>query len=123
MKINKLGFILILSVLSLTSCDYAYDYTYEVTNDTDSEVKIKVQTFRIDSTYSISANETQILFVTDHGLEGSKGPYFEDVAEELDEFIVTKNDTLISTKDYLDNSSWNYDDGLYHTTIENNEFE
>lgn len=123
MKVNKLGFILILSVWFLASCDYAYDYTYKVTNDTDSEVKIKVQTFRIDSTYSISANESQILFVTDHGLEGSKGPYFEDVAEELDEFIVIKNDTIISTKDYLDNSSWNYDDGLYHAMIEDKEFE
>jgi len=117
MKRNKLGFILMLSVGLLASCDYAYDYTYEVTNDTDSEVKIKVQTFRIDSTYSISANETQILFVTDHGLEGSKGPYFEDVAEEINVFVVTKNDTLVSTKDYLDNSSWDYDDGLYHATI------
>jgi len=123
MKLNKLGLFLIFSVLSLTSCDYAYDYTYKVTNDTDSEVKIKVQTFQIDSTYSISANVTQILFVTDHGLEGSKGPYFEDVAEEINEFVVTKNDTLVSTKDYLENSSWDYDDGLYHTTIEDIEFE
>ena len=123
MKINKLGFILIISMWFLASCDYAYDYTYEVTNDTDSEIKIKVKTFRIDSTYSVSANETQILFVDDHGLEGSKGPYFEDVAEELDKFIVTKNDTLISTKDYLDNSSWDYNDGLYHATVDDNEFE
>ncbi len=123
MKINKLRLILIICICSLISCDYIYDYTYKVTNDTNSEVKIKVKTFRIDSTYSISANETQILFVTDHGLESSKGPHFEDVANELDKFTVTKNDTLISTKDYLDNSSWNYDDGLYYATIEDSEFE
>lgn len=123
MKLNKLTLIIILPVLLLVSCDYSYEYTYQVTNNTDSKVKIKVKTYQFDSIYSIAADETQILFITDHGIEGSKGPYFENVSHDLDEFIVAKNDTLISSKDYLDNSSWKYDDGLYQATIEENEFE
>lgn len=121
---NKFGlFILLLTILFLASCDYAYDYTYQVTNQTNSEIKIELKTFQFDSIYSIEANGTQILFVTDHGIEGPKGPYFDDVANDLDRFVVTKSDTLISAKDYLDNSSWIYNDGLYSTEIADNEFE
>ncbi len=120
---NKIGLLFsLLTVLLLISCEYSYDYTYQVTNETESEIKIELETFRIDSIYSINANETQILFVTDHGTEGSKGPYFDNVTVDLDKLIVIKNDTLISSKNYLDNSSWNYNDGIYSTTITNDEF-
>ena len=110
------------TLILLSSCDYVYDYTYQVTNSTDSEIKIELVTHSVDSTYLISSNETKILFVTDHGVEGSKGPYFEDVSFDLKEFLVTKADTLSSTRDYLANSSWNYNDGVYKTTITEEEF-
>lgn len=115
--------LLILTIFSLSACEYAYDYTYQVKNETDSELKIELKTFRIDSIYTIAVNETKVLFITDHGIEGSKGPYFDDVSVDLDKFIVTKNDTLVSSKNYLDNSSWNFENGLYSTTINNDEFQ
>lgn len=105
------------------SCDHTYKYTYEVTNESDSEVRIDLESSRFDSSYLVSTNETIILFVTEHGVEASNGPYFKDVAYDLDEFIVTKDRTLISKKDYLDNSSWIYSDGWYRATVTNEEFE
>ncbi|MDD2306749.1 MAG: hypothetical protein PHP53_18760 [Prolixibacteraceae bacterium] len=124
MNTNNLKLIfLFLIIMALASCEYAYDYTYQVTNNNESEVKIELKTFRIDSVFTIEANETKILFITDHGVEGSKGPYFDNVTIDLDKFIVTKNDTLVSSKNYLDNSSWNFDNGLYSTTINNDEFQ
>ncbi len=124
MNKSALYLLMFTMVVSFSSCvDYGYDYSYRVSNQTNSEIKIEVKTVEIDSIYSVSSNETKILFVTDHGLEGPKGPYFADVASDLETFVVIKNDTLISTKNYLDNASWNYNDGVYSTTVEENEFE
>ena len=108
--------------MSLSSCDSLYDYTYQVKNETDSEVKIELKTFHIDSIYTIGVNETKVLFITDHGVEGSKGPYFDNVSVDLKKIIVTKNDTVVSSKNYLDNSSWFFDNGLYYNIINNDEF-
>jgi hypothetical protein len=60
--------------------------------------------------------------VTDHGVEGSKGPYFDDVSFDLKEFLVIQTDTVTSTIDYLVNSSWDFNEGLYETTITEEEF-
>lgn len=122
MKITRLGFITLIPVL-LTCCDYGYDYTYKVTNDSDFDVKIELETFRFDSTYFILAHERKTLFTKSHGAEGSKGPYYDDVANDLYKFVLTKNDTIFSTRDYLENAAWEYNDGLYHATIESEEFE
>lgn len=119
----KIKLLLVISICSLCSCEYAYDYTYQVTNNTNAEVKTELKTFEIDSVYTIDIKETKALFVTWHGVEGSKGPYFEDVNRDLDYFVVTKNDTLISKRSYLNNSSWEFNEGLYSTTILNDEFE
>lgn len=112
----------LIAIFSLSSCDYLYDYTYQVKNETDSQLSIELKSHMIDSVYMIGANETKILFITDHGVEGSKGPYFKDVSFDLKRFVVTKDDTLVSSKNYLVNSSWNYDNGLYSTTVNNEEF-
>ncbi len=120
-RILKTQFYMAILIL-FSSCDYVYDYTYQLTNSTDSEIKIKLATYSIDSIYSISAHETKILFVTDHGVEGSKGPYFDDVSFDLKEFLVIQTDTVTSTIDYLVNSSWDFNEGLYETTITEEEF-
>jgi len=114
---------LFICLFSFFSCDHTYEYTYEVTNESDSEVKIDLKASRFDSSYLVGTNDTKILFVKEHGVEAQNGPYFKDVSYDLDEFIVTKDRTLISKKDYLDNSSWIYNDGWYRATITNEEFE
>jgi hypothetical protein len=109
-------------IVIMTSCEYAYDYSYTVTNKTDSKIKVYVKTFRIDSIFTISKDSTKILFIGDHGIEGSKGPYFDNVTVDLDNFTVTKNDTITSTRDYMKNESWIFNNGDYSTTITNDEF-
>ncbi len=111
-----------LILIFIVSCDYMYDYTYEVTNNSDSNIKIKLKTFNLDSVFNVNQNEIKILFITHHQVEGSDGPYFKDVSFDLANFIVSKNDTIFSKKDYLNNSSWQYDNGFYRTTITNEEF-
>lgn len=109
--------------LSLISCvDYSYNYTYKVTNLSGSGIKIDLKTTEgIDSTYSIDNNEIRILFITNHGLEGPDGPHFTDVSTDLEELIITKNE-IVSKKNYLDNLSWEFSDGTYHSIVTNEEF-
>lgn len=109
-------------VFILTSCEYSYDYSYVVTNKTDAEIKVHVKTFRIDSVFVILMDSSKLLFIDDHGIEGSKGPYFDDVINDLDKFEVTKNDTLKSKRDYLKNDMWTFEKGRYSTIVTNNEF-
>lgn len=109
-------------LLILSGCEYAYDYSYTVTNKSDGQIKVYVKTFRIDSTFIVLKDSTKILFVDNHGIEGSKGPYFDDVTVDLNDFKVTKNDTLISKRDYLKNDTWTFKEGDYSTTVTNDEF-
>ncbi len=121
-RIKNAIWILVL-FLALTSCEYSYDYSYEVTNKSDTEIKVYVKTFRIDSIFVISKDSSELLFIKDHGIEGSKGPYFDDVTHDLDLFEVTKNNTLKSKRDYLKNEAWAFDKGKYSTVVTNGEFE
>jgi hypothetical protein len=106
----------------MSGCDYAYDYSYTVTNKSDSQINVYVKTISIDSTFSIAKDSTKKLFIGHHGAEGSKGPYFDNVTVDLDSFKVTKNDTIMSTRDYLKNDAWTFTNGDYSTTVTNDEF-
>ncbi len=114
--------ILIVIIFLLSSCDAVYYYTYQVTNKTNSEIEIELKTFHIDTIYTIGKNVTKILFETDHGVESIKGPYYRDVSYDLKIINIIKNDTIISSKNYLDSASWSFNDGIYSAIIEPNEF-
>ena len=113
---------LIVIIFLLSSCDAVYNYTYQVTNKTNSEIEIELKTFQIDTIYTIEKNVTKILFVTDHGVERPKCPYYRDVSYDLKKFNVMKNDTIISSKNYLDSASWSFNNGIYNAIIEPDEF-
>ncbi len=117
----KMTFLILLSVGLLTSCEYAYTYSYSVTNLSDSTINIKVKTFRVDSVFKVTKDETKILFMTEHGIEGPKGPYPRDVNKDLEIVIVTKGQ-LQSNRDYLKNNNWSFEKGVYSTIITNAEF-
>jgi len=118
-----------LVIVFFASCDPVYDYTYEVTNFTYSEIEVIMKTsFRVSleskvEIIKINWDETKVVLVTSHGVEPSEGPYFKDVTWDLDSFVVMKNNIVLSNKDYLDNSSWTYNNGFYRTTVTNAEFE
>jgi hypothetical protein len=118
----RTNFFILGLLLIMSGCEYAYDYSYTVTNKSDGQIKVYVKTFRIDSTFSIAKDSTKKLFIDDHGIEGSKGPYFDNVTVDLDNFKVTKNDTIMSTRDYLKNDAWTFKNGDYSTTVTNDEF-
>jgi hypothetical protein len=113
--------------LCLTSCEYAYDYSYKLTNMADTKLDVHVKTFQIDTVFSISKDSTKVLFVKEHGIEGPHGPYFKDVKFDLKEFTVIRNGTQKSTTDYLRNDAWTfskepYHQGLYSTIITTDDF-
>lgn len=110
-------------IVAMSGCEYSYDYSYTVTNKTDAQIKVYIKTFRIDTTFLILKDSTKTLFVDDHGIEGSKGPYYDNVTVDLNKFTVTKNDTIISTRNYLKNESWAFGNGDYSTIVTDVEFE
>jgi hypothetical protein len=114
---------LFLLVVIMVACDYAYDYSYKVTNDCDKPIMVKVKTFRIDSTFEINQKKTKVLFIKDHGVESANGPHFRDVNKDLESFRVSKGDSIFSKRYFLKNEAWIFSDGEYSTTITENEFE
>lgn len=111
-----------LTLVLLQSCDYFYDYTYQISNRSDQTVTIQLTASRFDSSYVLQPNETRTLFITHHGIEGSKGPYYSDVSSDITNLIIKQGDTTSSKRDYTLNASWNYEEGLYHTVIHPHEF-
>jgi hypothetical protein len=114
-------------VLLMTSCEYSYEYSYKVTNKSNSEIYVNIKTFRIDTTFFILKDSSKVLVTSNHGIEGSHGPYFENVKIDLDKFIVTKNDNVKSNRDYLMNDAWTFTKepsckGLYSAIVTNDEF-
>ena len=109
-------------LLALTGCEDSYDYSYQVTNKSDAEIKIHVKTFRIDSVFIIPKDSSKLLFIDEHGIEGFNGPYFDNVTGDLDIFKVTNNGTITSERDYLENEVWAFDKGAYSTVVTNVEF-
>lgn len=108
-------------LLIIAGCDYAADASYRVTNNTDGQIKVYVKTFRINSTFLIQKDSTKLLFIQEYRT-GPDGAYFRDVSEDLEFFTVTKNDTLTSTRDYLENDAWDFENGDYSTIVTDDEF-
>lgn len=112
---------LLLILVLISSCDFNYKYSYTVTNSTDTIISIHIKTYELDSIYTLPKDINKIIYVTDHGEEGSGGPFFEDVNHDLNTFKVSKG-LLSSKKNYLSNDSWTFNKGDYRTTIKNYDF-
>lgn len=111
----------VISVFWLASCEYSYPYRYTLTNSTDTSISVHIKSYRLDSIYQVYRGEKIIIYETDHGIEGSKGPYFQDVTKDLTQFTVKKG-VKISSRNYLQNSSWFFEKGEYSCNITNAEF-
>lgn len=108
-------------LLILTGCDYVYDYSYRVTNKSDGQIKVYVKTLKINSTFLIQKDSTKLLFIQQHRI-GSNGPHFRDVYDDFEVFTVTKNDTLESSRNYLENDAWTFEKGDYSIIVTDDEF-
>lgn len=56
------------------------------------------------------------------GLQYRLRHYYDDVSVDLNSLLY-KGGYLSVIKNYLDNSAWNYENGLYNTEINNDEFQ
>jgi hypothetical protein len=119
--IKKIGFLILILGGLLVSCEYAFTYSYSVTNSSDTTVDVRIKTNKIDSVFDLTKDETKIVYMTDHGTQSSKGPHFRDVKEDLKIFTVSKGQAQ-SRRDYLKNSNWNFEKGVYSTVITDDEF-
>jgi hypothetical protein len=93
---SKLLSLLIPAIIStaLVSCDYVYDYQYQVTNHSDTTIALRRTNYGIDTTIFIDAGSTQVVVAKSHGVEGRGGPFFRDVNLDFDTIIVTKKECL-----------------------------
>lgn len=117
---------IVMFLLFLSSCDYGYEYAYSVKNNADTLVTVHYKHFSHDSIIVIDKNETKLLFVEMHGVEGMWGPYYDSIGREFSMFNVTKSG-IRSGRDYLKDENWTFNSspdkvGLYKTTINNSEF-
>jgi hypothetical protein len=119
--IKKITFLILLLSGLLISCEYSYTYSYSVTNSSDTTVDVRLKTYKVDSVFKLTKDETRILYRTDHGIQSSRGPHFSDVKEDLKIFTVSKGQVQ-SRRDYLKNSNWNFEKGVYSTVITDDEF-
>jgi hypothetical protein len=117
-----------LIVFLLSSCDCVYNYTYEVENQSSSTIKVKweasdfVGMGPLDS-LEIEPGNTSALFSTGHGIEPCRtGPFFRDVNQMFIAITITKDDTIVSKLDFLENAQWNFDDGLYTAAVADSAF-
>ena len=116
-------FVLIGILLLFTACDCAYDYSYEITNETDGKLTVSWTHNTDQQTKTIVTRTSDILFITDHGLESCrKGPFFQEVNIDLDTISIWKDDTLLSNQDYRQDQHWSYEDGHYKAVVINSEF-
>lgn len=118
----------------LVSCDSQYKYIYQMTNQSDTPLKasfdLGVHEFpersadgSRDTVVYVGVNETKRLRLTFHGVEARHGPYFADVAKDFYKFSVKNSDSIESNRDYLLNDAWEFVNGLYKTSVTNQEFQ
>lgn len=117
---------IVVSLLFLSSCDYGYEYSYSVKNNTDTLVIVHYKYFSDDSSITIGKNETKLLFIDMHGGEGRWGSYYDSINREFSMFSVTKNG-IGSKRDYLKDENWTFNSSAdkvvqYTTIINNGEF-
>ncbi|TKG97212.1 hypothetical protein EYV94_01935 [Puteibacter caeruleilacunae] len=121
-SINFCFIIVCFLTLTFTSCEHVYNYTYLIENESDSEVIIVFSNARMDSTFTVGIGEKVALYSTHHGEESSGGPFKKDVTVDIDVIMVRSNSGLISSKDYLDNAAWSFQNGVYTAVIETSDF-
>lgn len=121
---NKIStLILILFSLIISACSYSYTYSFELINKASYTVKVDFETNDIDTTYTIDANQSKVILISPGGREGRGGPFYSDVNTFITSLTIGMNDSLYSTKNYLDNNSWDYNEGYYSAVITDSEFQ
>jgi hypothetical protein len=124
--------LIVLSISSLTlllsACDCAYDYTYNVENQSSTTIKVRWEETGftsgslIDST-TISPGSTVTIFSPDHGIEPCRtGPFFREVTSDLTSIRITKDDSIETKIDFMESDNWLYEEGLYKAVVADSSF-
>ncbi|MDG1332191.1 MAG: hypothetical protein P8P74_07665 [Crocinitomicaceae bacterium] len=128
MRLTKIYILLLIIITTwLSACkDCGYNYTYEIQNGTNSNVKIFwTQMFYSPDSLTLEPGETKEFFTIGHGIEPCHEiAIFRDVDYDLESFKVVKMDSVNveSNSNYLSNDSWEFIDGSYQATITESEF-
>ena len=121
MKYIKLSIYFSLFIL-VAACSYSNEYSYNVINDSDYEIEVVLESPYLDSTYTIMSKGSRRVLIYYSRSGGKNGPIFHDVKEDLSALIISNSDT-ISSVNYLNNSTWSFQEGYYTTTVRNEIFE
>ena len=118
-------FLAVFACMLISSCDYVYDYQYIVQNKSRSEIVVTLSATnfpQLDTIYFISTNQNILIYETGHGIEPAGGPFFDDVKNDLSEIVIKNIDSVMSNRNFRENSNWDFNGGTYSTTITDADF-
>lgn len=119
----KLRFIAGLALLlGITGCDPVFEYSYEVTNHSHDEIRVTWRHEGRDSAVTVAPNQSLLMYQTDHGIETGDGPHFESLRKTFDTLYITRLDGSPTKRNYLEDSLWEFNNGLYRAEVSNEDF-
>ena len=113
----------------LTGCDCVYTYRFEVRNATSASIEVSFSANDKDSVATIEGEIAVVLLMTEGRVRGCLGDEpnggipEEEVADLIDAVRVRKADGSFSSRDYLSNDAWFYDNGIYRAYVTDAEFD
>lgn len=114
--------VILLFPLLLTKCECWYDYTYTLDNQSSYTITVEIGFENRIGNENIESGESMEIRHTNHGVEKCQGPYEGNIDRDFQSFKITTNDTLVSTKNYRLDESWNWNDGNYSAVVTDIEF-
>ena len=134
-SIFLLGFMF--SAIIFSSCclgDKVGNYEYAVTNNSDSPITVVISsntltTLSLVNTFTINVGESATVLSTEGPIVSACDDLEFDenrIESDLLEMIVTNQDSLISSRNYLSRLEWDYEEGdelsIYTITTNEDEF-
>jgi len=115
--------IAIIVVVGFSSCEYFYDYTFEVRNTSSDTIAVTVRQMGGSETILIRGEESVIVHTEQGGPEGCCKPSDKDMLRVFDGFEVRRSDAEVSKRDYLSSDAWFFNDGVYRAYVTDAEFQ
>ncbi len=133
MKTQTLICGLFFSILFFSSCclgDKVAEYDYLITNNSETTITVEIDANELEantfeSLFTIEAGETRSILMTSGAIVNAcqNLSYSEDkINTDLEGITVMNQDSIVSSRDYLDGNEWMFDQGIYTVTVEQAEF-
>ena len=126
-------FYVLATVLLFSSCclgDKVAEYDYRITNNSETAITVEVDanelqanTFETQFTIEVGATQS-VLMTTGAIVSACEDLEYSDekIETDLEGLAVMNQDSITSSRNYLDGDEWNFNEGVYTITVEQSEF-